>query len=116
MGTRFAGLVAGLLSSLIAASVHAQSELDTRQSYIYGTPDSPTDAWRLAYGGRLYDNWWIVLEQAPPDVPHPAYPSVRSTNPAATWRCVTCHGWDYGGSRGATVGIRRMPGLGRLGV
>ncbi len=105
------GLVAALLWLLTALSAQAQSELDTRQSYIYGIPDSPTDAWRLSYGGRLYDNWWLVLEQGPPETPHPAYPSVQSSNPAATWRCVTCHGWDYAGSSGATVGVRGMPSL-----
>ncbi len=100
-----------VLSLVAAAPVLAQSELDARQSYIYGVPDEPTNEWRLAYGGRIYDNWWIVLETEPPDSPHPSYPSSGNVNAAATWRCVTCHGWDYKGSRGATVGVPRMPGV-----
>ena len=70
------------------------------QSYIFGSPSNPTDAWLQAYGGRLYDNWWAVLFLDPPEVPHSAYPSVGKAEGAETWRCVTCHGWDTKGRDG----------------
>jgi cytochrome c5 len=54
----------------------------------------------LSYGGRLYDNHWVVLNVLPPLEPNPAYPADPRTAPKSTWRCVSCHGWDYSGSDG----------------
>ena len=71
------------------------------QSYIFGRPDAPSEEWLLAYGGRLYDMWWGVLFQDPPNVTHPAYPASGGQSGAMTWRCVECHGWDYRGKDGA---------------
>lgn len=70
------------------------------QSYVFGTPDDPSEAWLLAYGGRLYDAWWAVLFRDPPEATHPAYPAQGKQRGAATWRCVECHGWDYKGAAG----------------
>ncbi len=71
------------------------------QSYAFGQPDDPSEAWTLAYGGRLYDRWWAVLLDEPPAGTHPAYPADGRLEGAETWRCVTCHGWDYRGGDGA---------------
>ena len=71
------------------------------QSYVFGTPDDPTEDWQLAYGGRLYDMWWAVLFVDPPKETHPLYPEAGKSSGAATWRCVECHGWDYLGRDGA---------------
>lgn len=60
----------------------------------------PADAVR---GGQLYDNWYNTLGVTPPESDHPLW-SQQQTNPrtgAATWRCQTCHGWDYQGRDGA---------------
>lgn len=54
----------------------------------------------LSYGGRLYDNHWVVLKRSPPSRPNPAYPGDPRNAPTTTWRCVSCHGWDYSGSDG----------------
>ncbi|MFQ5460388.1 MAG: c-type cytochrome [Anaerolineae bacterium] len=54
-------------------------------------------------GGQLYDKWWTVLGQDPPEGEHPLWSS-QSTNTrtgADTWRCKECHGWDYKGADGA---------------
>jgi mono/diheme cytochrome c family protein len=78
------------------------------QSYVFGTPDEPSEAWLLAYGGRLYDMWWAVLFADPPQQTHPAYPKQGSMSGSETWRCVECHGWDYRGKDGAyAVGPHR---------
>lgn len=57
----------------------------------------------LHLGGELYDNWFESLGTAPPGGNMPVWP--RQTNNTAsgpdTWRCVTCHGWDYQGKDGA---------------
>lgn len=71
------------------------------QSYLFGAPADPSEEWVLAYGGRLYDLWWIVLLSEPPERKHPAYPESGTAQGADTWRCVACHGWDYRGAAGA---------------
>jgi mono/diheme cytochrome c family protein len=54
-------------------------------------------------GGALYDKWYAVLGSAPPTGNMPLWGN-QTTNTASgedTWRCVTCHGWDYQGKDGA---------------
>ncbi len=64
-------------------------------------------------GGRLYDNWSTESRNQPPPGPHPAFTvknsTQRSVNATDTWRCSTCHGWDYKGKHGM-VGIRGKQG------
>jgi thiosulfate dehydrogenase len=55
--------------------------------------------WQLARGGRLYDNWFAAQLAEPPFTPHPMLPAGTGIEPATSWRCPTCHGWDYGGGR-----------------
>lgn len=107
--------------SVVGAPASAQygPEERLRQSYTTGAPSRPSDDWILANGGRLYDNWWVVLGRDPPEATHPAYPSGGNASGAQTWRCVECHGWDYRGRDGAYAkgphrtgirGINRMAG------
>ncbi len=54
-------------------------------------------------GGALYDKWYAVLGKDPPNGSHPIW-ARQTTNTRSgpdTWRCVTCHGWDYQGKDGA---------------
>ena len=54
-------------------------------------------------GAALYDNWFAYLGQNPPPGDHPIW-AKQTTNTRSgsdTWRCVTCHGWDYLGKDGA---------------
>ena len=71
------------------------------QSYKFGHPDNPSEAWMLAFGGKLYDQWWAVLLTDPPKGTHPSYPKIGQKPTLESWRCVTCHGWDYRGRNGA---------------
>lgn len=77
------------------------------------------DLWDIARGGQLYDNWAAALDKEPPEQSHPSYPPVGKRKGGTTWRCKTCHGWDYMGEDGAygrgayytgIKGIRRMAG------
>lgn len=54
-------------------------------------------------GGQLYDNWFVNLSTLPPEGDHPLWNSQEydSRSGTVTWRCVTCHGWDYKGLDGA---------------
>jgi len=90
-----AAIAAALISTLAAAAEPSGT----------GSLDSS-----IARGARLYENWAteaVAREQA---LPNPAFKTkdVR-VDPAETWRCVTCHGWDYKGDLGFT-GIRDQKG------
>ena len=96
-----AGAMAGTAVPLRAQSPEQTGEVADRgyyQSYVYGRPDTPSRAWLLSYGGRLYDRWWAVLLRDPPEGSHPSYPQDGREDGQDSWRCVTCHGWDYRGA------------------
>jgi cytochrome c553 len=65
----------------------------------------------LSLGGKLYDDFWTILDELPPEDRNPALTGVLSVSRHDTWRCVTCHGWDYSG---ATIEDHKFPGLGAL--
>ncbi len=54
-------------------------------------------------GAMLYDKWYAVLGVAAPagNMPIWGRQSTNTISGAETWRCVTCHGWDYQGKDGA---------------
>ncbi len=43
--------------------------------FVHGLPTNPEEAWILAAGGRIYDNWWEALDVAEPKGTHPSYPA-----------------------------------------
>jgi len=57
----------------------------------------------LSLGGKLYDDLWPILELAPPSGRNPAFAD-RAASDHDTWRCVSCHGWDYLGAMGERAG------------
>jgi cytochrome c553 len=64
-------------------------------------PVAPTEDWKVAFGGRMYDGWYNALARSAPKSTHPNYPSAGKQKGASTWRCKECHGWDYKGKDGA---------------
>ena len=54
----------------------------------------------LSLGGKLYDNIFTMTEVPKPEKANPAYPSNLSSESLGSWRCVSCHGWDYSGAEG----------------
>ncbi len=78
---------------------HALEEHETY--YVRGFPAAPSDAWIIAIGGRVYDNWMNALQADDPKGTHPAWPPSNSKTGKATWRCKSCHGWDFRGKDGA---------------
>ena len=96
-----------LLAAALAAAVFwspttvssLTKESDEREAA--GAKPGPTDLWfKIARGGRLYDNWYAEIESPPPEETHPAYPAAGKKKGADTWRCKECHGWDYMGRDG----------------
>ncbi len=67
----------------------------------------------LVRGGRLYDNWVKELGALAPTRAHPAYPldGRFADEPARTWRCKECHGWDYKGRDGQYADGRHATGI-----
>jgi len=63
------------------------------------SPSWAADEASVARGGRLYDNWFQENKDQPPLHIQPQYkapqPSMHSIE--LSWRCTTCHGWDYEG-------------------
>ncbi len=54
-------------------------------------------------GAQVYEAWHVVMDVNPPDGDQPLW-STQTANQRSggvTWRCVTCHGWDYKGVEGA---------------
>ncbi|WP_322506780.1 c-type cytochrome [Anaerolinea sp.] len=54
-------------------------------------------------GALLYDNWYAALGVQPPQGNMPIWErqTTNTRSGAETWRCVSCHGWDYQGKDGA---------------
>lgn len=98
-----------LVATLVVASgavwsdeVHDYDHRPEAQDFVHGAPENPSEAWIIAAGGRIYDNWWAALDREEPQVTNPAYPVAVNDKQtgSVTWRCKECHGWDYLGADG----------------
>ena len=76
------------------------------------------DQGALARGGKLYDKWFKVIKAEKPKDTHPAWPASNTKKKGnTTWRCKSCHGWDYQGKDGAygsgsyKTGIKGVNGM-----
>jgi len=72
----------------------------------------------LARGAKLYDKWFAVIKAEKPKETHPAWPASNTKKKGnTTWRCKSCHGWDYQGKDGAyasgsyKTGIKGIGGM-----
>jgi thiosulfate dehydrogenase len=65
----------------------------------------------LGLGGKLYDDFWTIVDELPPEDRNPALATSLSITRGDSWRCVTCHGWDYSG---AEIEGKKLPGLTQL--
>ncbi|CCQ73752.1 hypothetical protein [Magnetospira sp. QH-2] len=93
----------GLLAAaalLIAGAYFAEPA--TAKSMTSGETHEDNLVASVAAGGRLYDDWARETAARKPRKVHPLYPEegLYADQPWQTWRCVTCHGWDYKGSEG----------------
>jgi hypothetical protein len=65
------------------------------QSFVHGAPGDPSEAWTLAAGGRIYDNWWEALERSPSQ---PIPPTLQRVNRKDR---------ELGGAKSVTAGTTR---------
>ena len=67
------------------------------------------EAWIASLGGKLYDNHWLVNGTSAPAARNPDYPKEIDASDGNTWRCVSCHGWDYRGKDGHLGEVSSSP-------
>lgn len=67
----------------------------------------------VAHGGRLYDNWQAEPGARRQALPQPFYPRTAyyANDAEMTWRCKSCHGWDYQGNQGNYASGRYATGI-----
>jgi thiosulfate dehydrogenase len=71
----------------------------------------------LARGGKLYDKWFAVIKAEKPKDTHPAWPASNTKKKGnTTWRCKSCHGWDYQGKDGAYASGSYKTGIKGIGA
>lgn len=63
----------------------------------------------ISLGGKLYDNHWLQSGRKPPSERYQNYPAEIDVPAAHTWRCVSCHGWDYRGASGQLGQTAKSP-------
>lgn len=92
----------GLLSGILVFLALTVGVLWGSQRTVEASPLSLQND-SIPRGAALYDNWYAALEVEPPAGNMPLW-SRQQTNTSSgpdTWRCITCHGWDYQGKDGA---------------
>jgi len=71
----------------------------------------------LARGGKLYDKWFAVIKAEKPKDTHSAWPASNTKKKGnTTWRCKSCHGWDYQGKDGAYASGSYKTGIKGIGA
>ena len=81
-------------------------------------PAMAQDQGSIARGAKLYDKWFAVIKAEKPKDTHAAWPASNTKKKGnTTWRCKSCHGWDYKGADGAyasgsyKTGIKGVDGM-----
>jgi len=81
-------------------------------------PAMAADQGSIARGAKLYDKWFAVTKAQKPKDTHSAWPAANTKKKGnTTWRCKSCHGWDYKGVNGAygsgsyKTGIKGINGM-----
>ncbi len=118
---RSIGSAIGILAVPLALSLAAppgagqeapREDEEYHSDYIFHNPADPSEAWIMARGGKLYDNWYAALAADEPAETHPAWPSSNTDQSGATThRCKSCHGWDYLGADGQYASGSYLTGI-----
>lgn len=116
-----AATLAAALYMLSLPQTPASAELIPQEKEVLeGTEHEFGDAFIVSLGGKLYDDFWQGSGASPPTRRNPAFPSDITANDTDSWRCVSCHGWDYDGADKTTgseqqhrqfVSLRHLQGV-----
>ena len=94
-------LTSGVIATAMALSVAAVMTVAYAPA-AFADDAVTSEAGRIARGGRLYDKWYKVIGAEKPADTHAAWPASNDKKSGdTTWRCKSCHGWDYLGKDGA---------------
>ena len=93
-----ATLAVGLCAMPIPQTPASAELIPQEKEFLEGTEHEFGDAFVVSLGGKLYDDFWQGSDATPPTQRNPAFPSDISASNTDSWRCVSCHGWDYDGA------------------
>jgi thiosulfate dehydrogenase len=80
-----------------ASAVQIQQEKDV----LSGKEHEFGDAFIVSLGGKLYDDYWAGSASSAPARRNPSFPDDLKVSNTDSWRCGSCHGWDYDGAEKA---------------
>jgi len=96
----------------LPAGADSKEDEEYHRDFIFGAPVEPAEAWIMSRGGRLYDNWFSTQGMDKPKETHAAWPASNTKKKGdVTWRCKSCHGWDYLGAAGKYGGGSYKTGI-----
>jgi len=88
-----------LILGLIVLAFGLTVSPDAKSAELSITTNNLTD---IIDGGRMYDNWFATMGVDKPAETHPLWPASNTKKKGnVTWRCKSCHGWDFLGKDGA---------------
>lgn len=115
-----ATLAAGLCTLPLPQTPASAGLIPQEKEVLDGKEHEFGDAFIVSLGGKLYDDFWQGSGAVPPTRRNPAFPSDITAKVSDSWRCVSCHGWDYDGADQASdseqqrkqfVSLRHLQGV-----
>ncbi len=103
----FAVAAIGISTVPLPQTPSAAVQITQEQEVLDGKEHEFGDAFVVSLGGKLYDDFWAGTGNSPPKTRNPAFPSDMTVSNTDSWRCVSCHGWDYDGA-GKTSGSEQQ--------
>lgn len=93
--------VAAMLAAAAAPTqpaTNVERQIEQEQAVLSGDEHEFGDGFMLALGGKLYDDIWSASDATPPMTRNPDFPDDVEVSVSDSWRCASCHGWDYDGA------------------
>jgi mono/diheme cytochrome c family protein len=104
-----------LIALPVSSQLFGKQQVGEQSQELFDSEDTEFgEVFVLAIGGKLYDNLWTMTATNPPAGANPAFPTELNQPEAETWRCVSCHGWDYRGGKGERRKLGNSPALASL--
>lgn len=92
------GLAVGFCIAPLPQTPVSATQLAQEKEVLGGKEHEFGDAFIVSLGGKLYDDFWAGSGASPPTQRNPAFPADKVVSDVDSWRCVSCHGWDYNGA------------------
>ena len=94
----FAAAAIGICTVPLPQTPYAAVQSTQEQEVLDGKEHEFGDAFVVSLGGKLYDDFWAGTGAGSPTRRNPAFPADMTVSDTDSWRCVSCHGWDYDGA------------------